>query len=141
MNIINKKHGLLNFQSPDESLLCFDLQIDALHIYFYSITLVHVVTMPNKKNIIAHSFLLETASDYITTWDKIEGRKQASGNKLTTSGRIIIISIGSVVCFILILVIIRELWLCCQFPQPTGKRTVINDVYEDIAEIYSVRVE
>lgn len=90
-----------------------------------------------KKNIIAHSFLLETASDYITTWDKIEGKKQASGNKLTTSGRIIIISIGSVVCFMLILVIIRELWLCCQFSQPT----VINDVYEDFAEIDSVRVE
>lgn len=36
---------------------------------------------------------------------------------------------------------IRELWLCCQFPQPTGKRTVINDVYADIAEIDSVKVE
>lgn len=39
------------------------------------------------------------------------------------------------------LVIIRELWLGCQFPLPTGKRTIINDVYEDIAEIDSVRVE
>ncbi|XP_052677345.1 protein draper-like [Crassostrea angulata] len=83
----------------------------------------------------------EAASDYITKWDKIEDKKQASGNKLTTSGRIIIISIGSVLCFILMLVIIRELWLGCQFPQPTGKRTIINDVYEDIAEIDSVRVE
>lgn len=63
---------------------------------------------------------------------------QASGNKLTTSGRFIIIS---VLCFIFILVIIRELLLCCQFPQATGKRTAIIGVYEDIAEIDSVRVE
>lgn len=92
------------------------------------------------KNINAHSFSPETASDYFTTQDKIEDNKQAQGNKLTTSGRIIITSIGSVLCFILILVIIRELWLFCQFLQPTGKRTVINDVYEDIAEINSLRV-
>nr|XP_034304594.1 uncharacterized protein LOC117682008 [Crassostrea gigas] len=57
----------------------------------------------------------ETASGYFTARDKIEDKKQAQGNKLTTSGRVIIISIGSVLCFILMLVIFRELWLCCQF--------------------------
>lgn len=57
----------------------------------------------------------ETASGYFTARDKIEDKKQAQGNKLTTSGRVTIISIGSVLCFILMLVIIRELWLCCQF--------------------------
>ncbi|XP_052677353.1 uncharacterized protein LOC128158524 [Crassostrea angulata] len=58
----------------------------------------------------------ETTSNDYETRKKIEDKKQASGNILTTSGRSIIISIGSVLCFMLILVIIRELWLCCQFP-------------------------
>lgn len=122
--------------------LQYDIQIDALNICFYSIALVYIVSDSaiRYKNINAHSFSPETASDYFTTQDKIEDNKQAQGNKLTTSGRIIITSIGSVLCFILILVIIRELWLFCQFLQPTGKRTVINDVYEDIAEINSLRV-
>lgn len=63
--------------------------------------------------------------------------KQASGNKLTTTGRTIVISIVSVLCFILIFIIIRELCLCYRFSQPTGIRVGIDD----IAEIDSVRVE
>lgn len=96
------------------------------------------IVLYHKQNINAHSFSPETASNYFTTRDKIEDKKRASGNKLTTSGRFIIIS---VLCFILILVIFRELLLCCQFPQPTGKRTDIICVYADIAKIDSVRVE
>lgn len=66
--------------------------------------------------------------------NKIEDKKQASGNISTFSGRILVIFIGSILCFILIFVIIRELCLCCRSPLPTGIRTV-EDVYADIAEI------
>lgn len=45
-----------------------------------------IVPYQIKKNINAHSFSPETASDYFTTRDKTEDKKQASGNKLTTSG-------------------------------------------------------
>lgn len=44
--------------------------------------------------------------------DKIEDKKQASGNISNFSSRIIVIFIGSILCFILIFVIIRELCLC-----------------------------
>lgn len=83
----------------------------------------------------------ETKSDDYKTQNKIEDKKQASGKKLTTSGRIIVISIESVLCFILIFAIIRELCLCYRFPQPTGIRVVIDYVYAEmfIAEINSVK--
>lgn len=84
-----------------------------------------------------HSFFPETTSDDYETQDKIDDIKQASGNKLTTSGITIVISIASVLCFILIFVIIRELCLCYRFSQPTGIRVVIDD----IAEINNVKGE
>nr|XP_034304590.1 multiple epidermal growth factor-like domains protein 10 isoform X2 [Crassostrea gigas] len=85
-------------------------------------------------------FAEETTSiDYETRTIK-EDKTQAPENKLTTFSRIIIIfSVGSVLCILLIFVIIRELWLCCQLSQPSGIRGEIVDVYADIAERDSVR--
>lgn len=65
----------------------------------------------------------DATNDDHKSQDKIEDKKQAS-----------IGCIGSILCFILIFVIIRELCLCCRSPLPTGIRTV-EDVYADIAEI------
>lgn len=44
-------------------------------------------------------------------------------------------------CFVLIFVINREWKSSFQFPQLTGKRTVIDDIYAKITEINSVRVK
>lgn len=76
----------------------------------------------------------DATNDDHKSQDKIEDKKQASGNISKFSGRILVIFIGSILCFILIFVIIRELCLCCRSPLPTGIRTV-EDVYADIAEI------
>lgn len=62
-------------------------------------------------------------------------KKQASGKIFIFSNRVIVIFIGSVLCFILIFVIIREMCLTCyRFPQTTGLRNA-DDVYADITEI------
>lgn len=81
----------------------------------------------------------ETKRDNYKTQNRRQ--KQASGNKLTTSDRIIVISIGYVLYICFIFVIIRELCLCYRFPQPTGIRVVIDDVYAEMfyAEINSVK--
>lgn len=76
----------------------------------------------------------DATNDDHESQDKIEDKKQASGNISNFSGRIIVIFIGSILCFILIFVIIRELCLCGRSPLPTSIRT-IEDVYADIAEI------
>lgn len=60
--------------------------------------------------------------------------KQTPGN-VKISGTILIISVGSLVCVMLVLVIIREVCLCCRSPQSDGRRTTSDDVYADIAEL------
>lgn len=78
-------------------------------------------------NIYLFSYIFtETTSDDFKTRDKVEEKKkQALGNKSITSSRIIVISIGSVLCFVLLSVIIREWSLCCQFPQFNDRQSLM----------------
>lgn len=71
-----------NYQSPDVSFISYDLQTDACIFVFIVLFWYYTKKMNKIKNI----FSPETASDYISTRDKIEDKKKASGNKLTTSG-------------------------------------------------------
>lgn len=53
----------------------------------------------------------------------------------TNFDRNIVIFTGSALSFILILAILREIFLVCRFPRPTGLLSTSSDVYADIAEV------
>lgn len=68
------------------------------------------------------------------TEDKPNRSNQTPGN-MKISDTILVISVGSLLCVMLIFVIIRELCLCCRFTQPVGRRKTRDDVYANIAEM------
>nr|XP_034304588.1 uncharacterized protein LOC109618160 [Crassostrea gigas] len=63
--------------------------------------------------------------------DKTKYSKPTPEN-VKISGTILVISVGSLFCVMLILVIIREVCLCWRSPKSNGRRTTRDDVYEDI---------
>ncbi|XP_052680044.1 uncharacterized protein LOC128160742 [Crassostrea angulata] len=65
----------------------------------------------------------ETTSYEYKNEDKTKCSKQTPENVII-SDTVLIISVGSLLCFMLILVIIREVCLCCRFPQPVGRKTI-----------------
>lgn len=80
----------------------------------------------------------ETTIYEAKTEDKPNRSNQTPGNMKITD-TILVISVGSLLCAMLIFVIIREFCLCCRLPQPVGRRTTRNDVYADIAEMQNER--
>lgn len=92
-------------------------------------------SQPKKVNdIFSYKSSTETTSHEYKSEDKTKCLKQTLGN-MKTSDRILIISVESLLCVMLILVIIREICLCCRFPQSAGRQTTRNDVYADIVEM------
>lgn len=85
-------------------------------------------------------FFTETTNSKNENKEKNQYRKQTPDHE-TNFGRNVVILVGSVLSFILILAIIREICLCCRFSRPTGPRTPFGDVYTDIAEIENRRTE
>lgn len=63
--------------------------------------------------------------------DKTKYSKPTPEN-VKISGTILVISVGSLFCVMLILVIIREVCLCWRSPKSNGRRTTRDDVYADI---------
>lgn len=82
----------------------------------------------------------EKTNDDFETRGKKEDDKQASGNR-TISGRIIEITIESVLCFLFIYLVIREIYLCCLFTQLISINTVSAGVDADIADVESIRTK
>lgn len=72
-------------------------------------------------------YFTETTSYEHKNEDKTKCSKQTPEN-VKISGTVLIISVGSLLCVMLILVIIREVCLCCRFPQPVGRKTIREDV-------------
>nr|XP_034304586.1 uncharacterized protein LOC117682005 [Crassostrea gigas]XP_034304587.1 uncharacterized protein LOC117682005 [Crassostrea gigas] len=70
--------------------------------------------------------------------DKVKCTNQTPEHK-TNFGRNIIIYVGSVLSFMLIIEIIRELYLYCQCSGPTGRRAILDDIYTGIAEMENTR--
>lgn len=81
-------------------------------------------------------YCTETATYEHENEDKAQSSKQTPKN-VKISYTILVISVGSFLCVMLILVIIWEMYLCC--PQPVGRRTTRDDVYVDIAEMQNQR--
>lgn len=89
-------------------------------------------------NLIYCLFCLETTIYEYKNEDKPNCSNQTPGN-MKISETILIISVGSLLCAMLMFVIIREFCLCCRLPQPVGRRTTRDDVYADIAEMQNER--
>lgn len=68
-------------------------------------------------------YFTETTSYEYKNEDKTKCSKQTPENVII-SDTVLIISVGSLLWFMLILVIIREVCLCCRFPQPVGRKTI-----------------
>lgn len=83
-------------------------------------------------------FCIETTIYEHKTEDKPNRSNQTPGNMKITD-TILVISVGSLLCAMLIFVIIREFCLCCRLPQPVGRRKTRDDVYADIAEMQNER--
>lgn len=83
--------------------------------------------------VIISSFLYctETTRYEYKNEDKTKYSKPTPEN-VKISGTILVISVGSLFCVMLILVIIREVCLCCRSPKSNGRRTTRDDVYADI---------
>lgn len=85
-------------------------------------------------NLFYFLFCLET-----TIYEYKDEYKPNSSNQtprnMKISYTILVISVGSLLCVMLIFVIIRELCLCCRFTQPVGRLKTRDDVYANIAEM------
>lgn len=85
-------------------------------------------------NLFYFLFRLETTIYEYKDEYKPNCSNQTPGN-MKISDTILVISVGSLLCVMLIFVIIRELCLCCRFTQPVGRRKTRDDVYANIAEM------
>lgn len=85
-------------------------------------------------NLFYFLFRLETTLYEYKDEYKPNCSNQTPGN-MKISDTILVISVGSLLCVMLIFVIIRELCLCCRFTQPVGRRKTRDDVYANIAEM------
>lgn len=84
-------------------------------------------------------FVIISSFLYCTETTRYEYKNEDKTKKLKANtknfkipGTILVISVGSLLCVMLILVIIREVCLCCRSTKSNGRRTTRDDVYADI---------